>query len=175
MFVFVSPSGVIGLRVDGSLGALVEVNSETDFVARNAKFQGFVEKALEAALEKARGDGAVPVTRELDVKELLRVERPGKAGLPPPSISSSDFCVVYLSWFCYVLRAKTPSSLGFLIPRDTAVRRRLFFVSRNFPAQLVGTSTLAGNLNKPVKFFFFSGGTSTPTVDLCSRAVDSAR
>eukprot|EP00904_Undaria_pinnatifida_P001229 jgi/Undpi1/11106/HiC_scaffold_30.g13404.m1 len=69
--------GVIGLRVDGPRGALVEVNSETDFVARNAKFQGFVEKALEAALEKAAGGGAFPVTRELDVHELLRVERPG--------------------------------------------------------------------------------------------------
>lgn len=73
-----TPSGVIGLRVDGPRGALVEVNSETDFVARNAKFQGFVEKALEAALEKAAGGGAVPVTRELDVHELLRVERPGE-------------------------------------------------------------------------------------------------
>lgn len=76
--------GLIGLRVDGPRGALVEVNSETDFVARNAKFQEFVEKALEVALEKAEagGQGAaagaeVPATRELNVQELLQAEHPG--------------------------------------------------------------------------------------------------
>lgn len=58
----------------------MEVNSETDFVARNAKFQDFVEKALEVALEKARvddGSDDVPSSRELDVSELLRAEQPG--------------------------------------------------------------------------------------------------
>lgn len=75
--------GLIGLRVDGPRGALVEVNSETDFVARNAKFQEFVKKVLEVALEKARaGAGGaaaeeVPATRELNVVELLQAEHPG--------------------------------------------------------------------------------------------------
>lgn len=75
--------GLIGLRVDGSRGALVEVNSETDFVARNAKFQEFVEKALEVALEKIQAGGGAetaaeaPATRELDVQELLQAKHPG--------------------------------------------------------------------------------------------------
>lgn len=74
--------GLIGLRVKGSLGALVEVNSETDFVARNAKFQEFVEKALAVALEKAEEGAAVGAegpsgARELDVGELLQSEQPG--------------------------------------------------------------------------------------------------
>ncbi|CAM9573405.1 unnamed protein product [Pylaiella littoralis] len=79
--------GLIGLRVDGSRGALIEVNSETDFVARNAKFQEFVEKALEVALEKARaggGDSAgakAPATRELDVQELLQAKHSGSGEL----------------------------------------------------------------------------------------------
>jgi len=42
--------GLIGLAVDGPRGALVEVNSETDFVARNDQFQAFVRKAAELAL-----------------------------------------------------------------------------------------------------------------------------
>ncbi len=42
--------GLIGLAVDGPRGALVEVNSETDFVARNDQFQAFVGKAAELAL-----------------------------------------------------------------------------------------------------------------------------
>lgn len=74
--------GLIGLRVKGPLGALVEVNSETDFVARNAKFQEFVEKALAVALEKAAEGAAVAAegvsgARELDVGELLQSEQPG--------------------------------------------------------------------------------------------------
>lgn len=69
--------------MDGSRGALIEVNSETDFVARNAKFQEFVEKALEVALEKARAGGGdstgakAPATRELDVQELLQAKHSG--------------------------------------------------------------------------------------------------
>ena len=38
----VASEGLIGLTVGGNMGALVEVNSETDFVARNEQFQDFV-------------------------------------------------------------------------------------------------------------------------------------
>lgn len=47
--------GLIGLALDGPRGALVEVNSETDFVARNEQFQAFVRSAAELALD-AGGD-----------------------------------------------------------------------------------------------------------------------
>jgi elongation factor Ts len=47
--------GLIGLALDGPRGALVEVNSETDFVARNEQFQAFVRSAAELALS-AGGD-----------------------------------------------------------------------------------------------------------------------
>ncbi len=38
----VASQGLIGVSVEGTAGALVEVNSETDFVGRNETFQGFV-------------------------------------------------------------------------------------------------------------------------------------
>ena len=38
----IAAEGLIGLAVEGSRGVLVEVNSETDFVARNELFQGLV-------------------------------------------------------------------------------------------------------------------------------------
>ncbi len=43
--------GLLGLHVsgDGKYAALVEVNIETDFAARNAKFQAFVDKVAAAA------------------------------------------------------------------------------------------------------------------------------
>src|SRR5689334_800052 len=37
----VAAEGLVGAAVEGTRGALVEVNSETDFVSRNDKFQGF--------------------------------------------------------------------------------------------------------------------------------------
>ncbi len=46
----VAAEGLIGLALDGPRGALVEVNSETDFVARNEQFQDFVRTAAERAL-----------------------------------------------------------------------------------------------------------------------------
>ncbi|WP_265529912.1 translation elongation factor Ts [Sphingomicrobium marinum] len=47
--------GLVGVAVDGTKGAVVEVNSETDFVAKNEKFQEFVGQVAELALQ-ADGD-----------------------------------------------------------------------------------------------------------------------
>lgn len=46
----VAAEGLVGMAVDGNEGAVVEVNSETDFVARNDHFQGLVKLIAEAAL-----------------------------------------------------------------------------------------------------------------------------
>lgn len=45
-------AGVVAAKVEGSKGIVVEVNSETDFVARNEKFQTFVKKVADVAFEK---------------------------------------------------------------------------------------------------------------------------
>ena len=47
--------GLVGVVVEGTTGAAVEVNSETDFVARNDKFQAMVAAIARLAL-KAGGD-----------------------------------------------------------------------------------------------------------------------
>jgi elongation factor Ts len=47
----VAAEGLVGVAVQGGRGVMVEVNSETDFVARNDKFQDFVAKASEIALK----------------------------------------------------------------------------------------------------------------------------
>ena len=46
----VAAEGLVGVAISGTSGAVVEVNSETDFVARNEAFQGFVTKVAELAL-----------------------------------------------------------------------------------------------------------------------------
>ena len=45
--------GLVGVAVAGTRGVAVEVNSETDFVAKNDQFQDFVRKTTEVALSAA--------------------------------------------------------------------------------------------------------------------------
>ncbi|MEP7130954.1 MAG: translation elongation factor Ts [Sphingomicrobium sp.] len=44
--------GLVGVVVEGNRGALVEVNSETDFVAKNELFQDFVRNVARLSLEQ---------------------------------------------------------------------------------------------------------------------------
>ena len=47
----VAAEGLIGVSIKGTKGVVVEVNSETDFVARNDLFQGLVKMIANVALE----------------------------------------------------------------------------------------------------------------------------
>lgn len=51
----VTAEGLVGVAVDGNRAALVEINSETDFVARNEDFQNIVRNVATLALS-ANGD-----------------------------------------------------------------------------------------------------------------------
>jgi elongation factor Ts len=54
----VAAEGLVGVFTAGNEGAIVEINSETDFVARNEQFQAIVANVARLALA-ARGDAAV--------------------------------------------------------------------------------------------------------------------
>ena len=66
--------GLVAVACSGTSGALVEVNAETDFVARNDKFQAFAKKVGEIALN-AGGDveklAAAPYEGGKSVQETL--------------------------------------------------------------------------------------------------------
>src|SRR5213592_83655 len=47
----IAAEGLIGVAVSGTKGVVVEVNSETDFVARNEQFQGLVRMIAGIALK----------------------------------------------------------------------------------------------------------------------------
>ena len=48
--------GLVGVAVSGTKGVAVEVNSETDFVAKNDQFQDFVRHATQGALDGGHAD-----------------------------------------------------------------------------------------------------------------------
>ncbi|HXF52580.1 MAG TPA: translation elongation factor Ts [Hyphomicrobiaceae bacterium] len=64
----IAAQGLIGLAVENKRGAMVEVNSETDFVARNGQFQDMVRAIADCAL--AAGG---------DLAKLLAATYPGKS------------------------------------------------------------------------------------------------
>ena len=53
----VASEGLVAIAVDGVNGALVELNSETDFVSRNEEFQGFASTLAKLALDAGDLDG----------------------------------------------------------------------------------------------------------------------
>jgi elongation factor Ts len=58
----VAAEGLIGVATLGPIGAAVEVNSETDFVARNNEFQTFVRSVSALALD---GNGEIESLKEM--------------------------------------------------------------------------------------------------------------
>jgi elongation factor Ts len=73
----VAAEGLIGVAARSDVGALVEVNSETDFVARNDQFKEFVKTAAQLALkvegdvEKLLVNSMGGATVETTLKELI--------------------------------------------------------------------------------------------------------
>lgn len=65
----VAAEGLVGFAQDGSKAALVEINSETDFVARNDTFQEFVGTMAKLSLA---ADGDVETLKGMDYPETGR-------------------------------------------------------------------------------------------------------
>ena len=51
----VASEGLVGICIEDNIGSIVEVNSETDFVARNVEFQEFVSSVAKISLNN-KGD-----------------------------------------------------------------------------------------------------------------------
>ncbi len=72
--------GVVATRLadDGSYGVVVEVNSETDFVARDENFLGFVDKVVTAVFDGRQTDVAVLMDGELEEARQALVQKIGE-------------------------------------------------------------------------------------------------
>src|ERR1700747_1244344 len=73
----VAAEGLIGAVTSGAKGVVVEVNSETDFVARNEQFQGLVKMVAQVALnvgadvEKIKAAKVGAVTVETAISDAI--------------------------------------------------------------------------------------------------------
>ena len=97
----VAAEGLIAVKVEGTKGVLVEVNSETDFVARNDMFQGLVKMVAQVALDvgadvdkiKAAKAGSVTIEHALadavaTIGENMTLRRAGGLGVGKGAVGS---------------------------------------------------------------------------------------
>jgi len=78
----IAAEGVVAIRIDGATGAIVEVNSETDFVAKNDDFLGFAADLAALVAQKNPADVAALTAAPLGggTVETTRTALVGKIG-----------------------------------------------------------------------------------------------
>jgi len=69
----VTSEGAVAVYVEGKKAAIVEVNSETDFVARNQKFQEFVAQVSKEALAYGDDIAKFQAAKDEEVKQQISV------------------------------------------------------------------------------------------------------
>jgi elongation factor Ts len=144
----VAAEGLIGVAVGGDAGALVEVNAETDFVARNDEFKDFVKSAATIALAEA-GDMekllAKPMNGGASVKDTLTdmVAKIGENMSVRRTIALSVSPGVVAS---YVHNAASPElgKIGVLVAlKSTADREKLQGLGKQLAMHIAAAAPLA--------------------------------
>ena len=69
---------VTQIATDGSYGVMVEVNSETDFAARDEGFLGFVSKVVDSAFTQKQTDVAALMAGDLEAAREALVQKIGE-------------------------------------------------------------------------------------------------
>jgi elongation factor Ts len=139
--------GLVGVATGGHVGALVEVNAETDFVARNDEFKGFVKAAAQLALEEdgdlekvlGRKLGEATVQQTLTglvakIGENMSVRRTIALAVEPGVVSA------------YVHNASSPElgKIGVLVAlKSTADKAKLAALGKQIAMHVAAASPLA--------------------------------
>ena len=71
----ITAEGIVSVYIEGRIGTIIEVNSETDFVAKNDDFRGFVETCAKAIVRDNPKDVEALLASSVDgntIDEILR-------------------------------------------------------------------------------------------------------
>jgi len=139
--------GLVGVAVDANTGVLLEVNAETDFVARNEEFKSFVKDAsrlalkeggdLEKLLAASMGSSSVQQTlTEMVAKigENMSVRRAAAISVNPGVVAA------------YVHNAASPElgKIGVLVAlKSTADKDKLSALARQLAMHVAAAAPLA--------------------------------
>ena len=139
--------GLVGVAVDAGTGVLLEVNAETDFVAKNDEFKTFVKDASKLALKEggnlekllASPMGSSTVQQTLTglvakIGENMSVRRAAALSVNPGVVAA------------YVHNASSPElgNIGVLVGlKSTADREKLSALAKNIAMHVAAASPLA--------------------------------
>jgi|TARA_B110000503_G_scaffold19210_1_gene28585 elongation factor Ts len=70
--------GLVAVKTENGYGQVVEINSETDFVTRDAGFQGFVQTVLDASFAAKQTDMAAVMAGDLEAAREALVQKCGE-------------------------------------------------------------------------------------------------
>lgn len=144
----VAAEGLVAVALDGNAGAVVEVNSETDFVARNEEFQGMVKAIAKLALT-ANGDieklGAAKMASGKSVTDELK-ELVGRIG-ENMSVRRTGFVKVgdgVVASYIHSAIAPDLGKIGVLVALEsTADKAKLNEIGRQICMHVAAASPLA--------------------------------
>ena len=85
--------GLVAVKVEGKYGCVVEVNSETDFVARDESFQGFVKNVVDSAFSTKETDMSQIMAGDMESSREALVQKIGE-NISPRRVSGIDAPVV---------------------------------------------------------------------------------
>ena len=139
--------GLVGVAVDANTGVLLEVNAETDFVARNDEFKAFVKEASKLALKEggslekllASPMGSSTVQQTLTdlvakIGENMAVRRAAAVSVDPGVVAA------------YVHNAASPElgKIGVLVClKSTADREKLSALAKQLAMHVAAAAPLA--------------------------------
>lgn len=112
----VAAEGLVGVASADKVAAMVEVNAETDFVARNESFQNFVESVAKVALKVGedrsgkRGCGSTGIPRPLSrmVRRFSVSSRTSMVLAWPATASSMALSRISAARWCSALSSVPP-------------------------------------------------------------------
>jgi elongation factor Ts len=144
----VAAEGLVAVALDGKVGAVVEVNSETDFVARNEEFQGMAKAIAKLALT-ANGDieklGAAKMASGKSVTDELK-ELVGRIG-ENMSVRRTGFVKVsdgVVASYVHSAIAPDLGKIGVLVALEsTADKAKLNEIGRQICMHVAAASPLA--------------------------------
>jgi len=146
----IAAEGLVSFATAGTKGAVVEVNSETDFVARNEEFQGAVKEIANLAVENGTFDtlSAATVASGKSVKDEL-VAMVGRIGenmslRRVEALSVTDGVVTG-----YIHNAVAPAmgKIGVLVALESSANKgKLEELAKKIAMHVAATSPLALNI-----------------------------
>ena len=120
----IAAEGLVRVIVkDNKLGAVVEVNSETDFVAKNEDFQGFVDAVAQQAVnsDSADMDSFLAEAWNVDASKTVKEALTEKISIIGENLSIRRFEKVTAENGCVVSYLHGGGRIGVLVDAETAV------------------------------------------------------